>query len=549
MKKFTLLLVLLLAVVGAKASTTWSDWSGSQKITWNGEGEGEVSTVELLEKGNEAIAIGDVITVTFTKTDPDNKDAQVALFSNYTTVINQYYNASATPTSYSFIISARERDIFRRYGLKLGGNNITVTAVAKTSPGTYSGGNNSIWVGAEGWCSVAKDAISDVKAGDRIVVNMTKTGEGTDFEFGYRDTSWGSVAIDASNYSKSDNKVELKVTAAWATILRNNNGIYVNGSGNYTTSSIDLITEDQTATQTYAPEGGLTFTTNTDFDLPTEYLKGMSVGDKMIVTVTDISGEGEHKISLHENDWTWIDWVSSAIATTGDIELTITDQMLQANKALPIKIQGSNCKVSQIQFKPANVNITITADKYATYSCEQPLDFTSSGVKAYVASAATSGTVTLTEVTKVPANTGILVYCETADTYQIPVAESAPAVGTNYLVANASPTSIAASAGSTWNYIFAKSGSDVGFYKLTAAHILGAHKAYLETTEDITPSGESDEARVALIFDDGEATTSIQAVEKKQVVNDNVYYTLSGQRVQNPTRGLYIVNGKKVIIK
>ena len=544
MKRVLLFIFASLLCVGVKASTTWSDqdWLGEPKaFTWN--------TEVLLEKGNEAIAIGDVITVTFSITNTEN-DAQVALFSVYTNVINQYYaaNTDPTPTSYSFIISARERDIFRRYGLKIGGNNITVTAVTKTTPGTYSGGDNSIWVGSEGWCSVAKDDICDVKAGDRIVVNMSKTGGDTDFEFGYRNGSWESIPFDPASYTKSDTKAELKVTATLAATLRANNGIFVNGSGNYTTSSIDLITEDQTATQTYAPTGGLTFTTNTDFDLPTEYLKGMSVGDKMIVTVTDISGEGEHKICLQENAWIWIDWISSAIATTGDIELTITDQMLQANKLLPIHIQGSNCKVSQIQFKPANVNITITSSKYATYSCEQPLDFTGSDVKAYVASNATSGTVTLKKVTEVPANTGILVYCETAGTYQIPIATAAPAApATNYFVANTLPTSIAASSGSTWNYIFAKKGSDVGFYKLTAAHILGAHKAFLQTDTDLTPDDPS--SAIALIFDD-EETTGVNEVRTTNFTNNtNEYFNLAGQRVANPTKGLYIVNGKKVIIK
>ena len=539
MKRVLLFIFASLLCVGVKASTTWSDqnWSGEPKaFTWN--------TEVLLEKGNEAIAIGDVITVTFSKTTPSS-DAEVRLYSDYTDINKQYYGTSESPSSVSFTMSARERDIFRRYGLKIGGNNITVTAVTKTTPGTYSGGPNSIWVGSEGWCSVPKDVFQDVKAGDRIVVNMSKTGGNTDFEFGYRNGSWENIPFDASSYTKNDNKAELKVTATLAATLRANNGIFVNGSGNYTTSSIDLITEDQTATQTYAPTGGLTFTTNTDFDLPTEYLKGMSVGDKMIVKVTDISGEGEHKICLQENAWIWIDWISSDITATGDIELTITDQMLQANKLLPIKIQGSNCKVSQIQFKPANVNITITADKYATYSCEQPLDFTSSGVKAYVASAVTSGTVTLTEVSKVPANTGILVFCETADTYQIPVADSAPAVGTNYLVANASPTSIAASAGSTWNYIFAKNSSDqVGFYKLTAAHTLGAHKAYLQTATDITPTSG---ARIALVFDDDE-TTGITNNNRETITN-NQFFDLQGRKVAQPTRGLYIVNGRKVIIK
>jgi hypothetical protein len=43
-------------------------------------------------------------------------------------------------------------------------------------------------------------------------------------------------------------------------------------------------------------------------------------------------------------------------------------------------------------------------------------------------------------------------------------------------------------------------------------------------------------------------TTAIESVEK--VASENgVYYNIAGQRVAQPTKGLYIVNGKKVIIK
>ena len=43
-------------------------------------------------------------------------------------------------------------------------------------------------------------------------------------------------------------------------------------------------------------------------------------------------------------------------------------------------------------------------------------------------------------------------------------------------------------------------------------------------------------------------TTGIASIER-QPAGDNVYYDLRGQRVANPTKGLYIVNGKKVVIK
>jgi hypothetical protein len=47
---------------------------------------------------------------------------------------------------------------------------------------------------------------------------------------------------------------------------------------------------------------------------------------------------------------------------------------------------------------------------------------------------------------------------------------------------------------------------------------------------------------------EGEAT-DIDAIDNEQLIMDNVYYDLSGRRVMNPTKGLYIVNGRKVIIK
>ena len=43
-------------------------------------------------------------------------------------------------------------------------------------------------------------------------------------------------------------------------------------------------------------------------------------------------------------------------------------------------------------------------------------------------------------------------------------------------------------------------------------------------------------------------TTGLKSIDNGQLIIDN-YYDLSGRRVMNPTKGLYIVNGKKVIIK
>jgi hypothetical protein len=48
-------------------------------------------------------------------------------------------------------------------------------------------------------------------------------------------------------------------------------------------------------------------------------------------------------------------------------------------------------------------------------------------------------------------------------------------------------------------------------------------------------------------FDDGE-TTAVSGIESADV-QDDAWYTLSGQRVGRPTKGLYIHNGKKVMLR
>ena len=79
--------------------------------------------------------------------------------------------------------------------------------------------------------------------------------------------------------------------------------------------------------------------------------------------------------------------------------------------------------------------------------------------------------------------------------------------------------------------------SSVCFRKTTSGD-LAAHKAYL-------PAGAS--AREFLSFEEGE-TTGIETVKASQKMNGE-FFNLAGQRVAQPTKGLYIVNGKKVIMK
>ena len=98
-------------------------------------------------------------------------------------------------------------------------------------------------------------------------------------------------------------------------------------------------------------------------------------------------------------------------------------------------------------------------------------------------------------------------------------------------------------------YLFGYGAKGQGFYHQTGRNgesiKLPAHRAGLKvslTGTDYAPAKE-------LIFNFEEATTNgISTVEQTAEPRTDVIYDLQGRRVKNPVNGIYIVNGKKVVI-
>ena len=117
----------------------------------------------------------------------------------------------------------------------------------------------------------------------------------------------------------------------------------------------------------------------------------------------------------------------------------------------------------------------------------------------------------------------------------------------------------------------------IGFFRLTANGKSGANKAYLSIPANaevgngvgatygfIGYNGQllgneygdneimpTQLAKMALVFDDlvdGNETTGIKELETKKM-NNNKYYNLQGIEIAHPVKGIYIHNGKKVIVK
>ena len=181
--------------------------------------------------------------------------------------------------------------------------------------------------------------------------------------------------------------------------------------------------------------------------------------------------------------------------------------------------------------------VAITPEKeYVSYVATSALDFsTVEGLEAYVVSAVDASKVTLTKVTEVPKHTGVILKkTGTATTYNVPRGTATTLSSTNLLKAAIYGTSVAA------NEVYVLSNGKFCLFAASGS-IPGGH-AYLPASE--VPAGSNE-----LSFDLDDSTTGIQRLTPILSEGDGVYYDLSGRRVQAPKKGLYIMNGKKYIIK
>ena len=180
-----------------------------------------------------------------------------------------------------------------------------------------------------------------------------------------------------------------------------------------------------------------------------------------------------------------------------------------------------------------NVSTTLASSGTSSFSSSKALDFSAVvGLKAYVVANVTSTAVTMTSVDAAPAATGLVLKGTGSTPYSIPVATTTPAaISVNKLVAAVERTNVGAS--NAWVL-------NGGEFKLYTGEIVPAGKAYLPASE--VPAG----ARLAMVFD-GETTGISSAVS--EVLGNGRFYDLQGREVAQPTKGLYIVNGKKVILR
>ena len=187
------------------------------------------------------------------------------------------------------------------------------------------------------------------------------------------------------------------------------------------------------------------------------------------------------------------------------------------------------------------------------------------GLKAFSATGydKSSKTIWLTRVMKVQKGEGVLLKGDAKD-YEIPSA----AVQSSYMnmfVGNISGEKIqvqeTSADGSQTNFYL---NGDGAFVSVNGFVNIGNNKCYLELPTSMVAVASTRGAEVNYILEepeiikmpvfrsignDGDGTTGIKDQSSKFNVPSDAYYTLQGQRVVNPGKGLYIKNGKKIVIK
>lgn len=186
-------------------------------------------------------------------------------------------------------------------------------------------------------------------------------------------------------------------------------------------------------------------------------------------------------------------------------------------------------------------SLAVGAAGYNTYCSDVPLYFQGSeSVKAYIAKAKSATLVTLTQVVgAVAAGTGLVLIGDAAyATADIEVVESGKSYDNNLLVGVADGEVTIQSAN---QYVLVEKDGTVKFADTSAnAATVAAGKAYLQ--------GPSNGSRVLAISIEDSAT-SVSSLPATASGQPGAFYNLKGQRVNSPKSGLYIVDGKKVIIR
>ena len=246
----------------------------------------------------------------------------------------------------------------------------------------------------------------------------------------------------------------------------------------------------------------------------------------------------------------------TVISTDGTSTNGYADGYWKNNNGELERVSASNASgwdVISVDKLPVTIGSILHATFYAPVAVTIP-----EGVKAYTGMVKNEELLTLTEITgTIPAGTAVVLIAENADTYYFEiVASEEGAIASSHLEGTV-PTIVNDKKTAEVKYYtlqthdFNGDGTNdgVAFKKYTGDNLIG-FRAYLELPEETKATALRISFSNAEDEDNQSGTTEIGNVESTDDSQQSVVYDLLGRRVLNDLiKGIYIVNGKKVVIK
>ena len=226
----------------------------------------------------------------------------------------------------------------------------------------------------------------------------------------------------------------------------------------------------------------------------------------------------------------------------------------------PSKLSAYQANAAWNAYDPKDTYKQTLATKYASFDHDFPVSFVAKNgheaLEAYVGPSTYRVTqptkvqkiLKMIKVTSTAANEGVLLKGEVGRTYTYQIAETDPGLytGNRVIGVREDTTLVQTESDGKSNWVLQLD------YKLhlVSNGTIKSGRAYVHETNDGDTSFGAKGIYLSFALDEEKNTTGIDKVENKKDDDDNVYYTISGVRVVNPTeKGVYIKNGKKVIVR
>jgi len=420
--------------------------------------------------------------------------------------------------------------------------------------------------------SIPQDIITSLDAGDIIYATFEKTSDSND---GNWRINWNSIQhINGFDYTNGIISVEVtdelkkqvggtasytkyvwnSTTSSWDSETATEGGdLKIQGSS-FTLTKVSIKKKtSMIKTTVWTGTHNIVYWNGLGLDagkfsgiVDNDYIYAKAKRHTAAVTYTD--GDSETHTDETPTYWTFQlqDWSSeSEKFTTIDIPLyeaatgtwvkITSDGEKIASRS--IGATGFCCDVSEIDYYHPITSFSIGSIEMATFCADVAVQVPD-GITAYYATLNGEKTsVILNKITDgiIPANTGVILEGAEGTVVEFTATTTETTYGDNVLTGITSATTM-----TEGDYILYNNSGTAEFRKVTATE-LAANKAYLSAS---TVAG----ARTLSIgFADG--TTSIADVPLMNKAEQDGIFNLQGQRVSNPSKGIYIVNGKKVFMK